>query len=164
MNKEEVEQYINALELRERVIAHLAIFVGMRPGEILALQRRHVSGDCSKAQHRAAPLPRRHRHAEDDQLHPHRRHSPKTASRLKEWMELVRQKPEAWVFASENPATPMWRDNVWYRHMKPKLETVGLEMGDVSGAAQDACKPRPRCRDRSESRSRPARARHRRGD
>jgi integrase len=45
MNKEEVEQYINALELRERVIASLGIFVGMRPGEILALRRRHVSDD-----------------------------------------------------------------------------------------------------------------------
>jgi integrase len=49
MNKEDVEQYINALEPRERVIALLAIFAGMRPGEILALQRRHVSGDCRKA-------------------------------------------------------------------------------------------------------------------
>ena len=37
MSKEEVEPYINALDLRERVIALLAIFVGMRPGEILAL-------------------------------------------------------------------------------------------------------------------------------
>jgi integrase len=46
MNKQEVEHYIEALEQRERVIAHLAIFSGMRPGEILALQRRHISGDC----------------------------------------------------------------------------------------------------------------------
>lgn len=30
------------------------------------------------------------------------------------------------VFASENPNKPLWRDNVWYRHMKPKLETAGL--------------------------------------
>ena len=46
MNKEEVEQYISVLNPRERVIAHLALFAGMRPGEILALQRRHISGDC----------------------------------------------------------------------------------------------------------------------
>ena len=75
LSKEEVEHYINALDPRERVIALLAIFAGMRPGEILALQRRHVSGDCRKARHRAAPLPRRHRHPEDDKLHAHRRHS-----------------------------------------------------------------------------------------
>ena len=41
-------------------------------------------------------------------------------------MELVDEGPNAWVFASENPLKPMWRDNVWYRHMKPKLETLGL--------------------------------------
>ncbi len=49
LSKEEVETYIDILEPRERVIALLAIFAGMRPGEILALQRRHVSGDCRKA-------------------------------------------------------------------------------------------------------------------
>lgn len=52
---------------------------------------------------------------------------PKTARQFKEWMELVDEDPEAWVFVSENPAAPMWRDNVWYRHMKPRLEAVGLE-------------------------------------
>ena len=41
-------------------------------------------------------------------------------------MELVGSKPDAWVFASENESNPMWRDNVWYRHMKPKLDKVGL--------------------------------------
>lgn len=46
---------------------------------------------------------------------------------LREWMELVPRHPDAWVFASENPLKPLWRDNVWYRHMKPKLKTVGLE-------------------------------------
>jgi len=35
--------------------------------------------------------------------------------------------PNAWVFASENPLKPMWRDNVWTRQMKSKLEAVGLD-------------------------------------
>jgi len=30
------------------------------------------------------------------------------------------------LLASENPAKPMWRDNVWYRHIRPALEKVGL--------------------------------------
>lgn len=127
MTKEEVEHYITVFEQRESVIAHLALFAGMRPGEILALQRRHISGDCRKARieqrlyrgdidtpktnssTRTAAIP------------------PKTASLLKAWMELVGDTPDSWVFASENPEKPMWRDNVWYRHMKPKLETIGLE-------------------------------------
>ena len=41
-------------------------------------------------------------------------------------MELVSNKPDAWVFASENASKPMWRDNVWYRHMKPLLDPLGL--------------------------------------
>jgi hypothetical protein len=31
-----------------------------------------------------------------------------------------------WVFASANPLKPLWRDNVWYRYMKPRLERVGV--------------------------------------
>jgi hypothetical protein len=51
MNRKEAEQHISVLDLRERVIDHLAIFVGMRPGEILgpaaqACRRRlHPGGD-----------------------------------------------------------------------------------------------------------------------
>jgi integrase len=52
--------------------------------------------------------------------------APETARELQAWMELVGRKPGAWVFASENPAKPIWRDNVWYRYMKPRLEKVGL--------------------------------------
>jgi integrase len=41
-------------------------------------------------------------------------------------MPLVGKNAEAWVFASENPAKPLWRDNVWYLNMKPRLKKVGL--------------------------------------
>jgi len=46
MTKEEVEQHITVMDLREGLIDHLAIFVGMRPGEIFGLQRSHVGEDC----------------------------------------------------------------------------------------------------------------------
>lgn len=127
MTIQEVEPYIRALDLRERVIACLAIFSGMRPGEILGLQRRHVASDCRKLSVEQRlyrgdiDTPKTDRSARTVAI------PPKTAGVLREWMELVDNKPEAWVFASENPSTPMWRDNLWYRHMKPKLETIGLE-------------------------------------
>ena len=127
LSKEEVESYINALEPRERVIASIAIFSGMRPGEILALQRRHVSGDCRKAR-----IEQRIYRGDIDT--PKTTSStrtvaipPRTAACLQEWMELVPDDPEAWIFASENPSTPLWRDNVWRRHMEPKLKTLGLQ-------------------------------------
>jgi integrase len=127
MNRKEAEQHINALPLRERVIDHLALFVGMRPGEILALQRRHIAEDCGEL----AIEQRLYRGDIDD---PKTRSSKRTvgipsqtAKELREWMELVPRQSDAWVFASENPLKPLWRDNVWYRHMKPRLQTVGLE-------------------------------------
>jgi integrase len=127
MNEVEVQRFIACLELRERTIARLAIFAGMRPGEILALKRRHLAPDCSSltieqrlyrgdidspktsASARTVAIPTR------------------TAETLKEWMECVDESPEAWLFASENPETPLWRENLWQRHMLPHLRKEGLE-------------------------------------
>ena len=122
----EVEQFIKVLQQRESVIAHLAIFCGMRPGEILALQRRHIATDCKRLSidqrvYRGdIDTPKTHSSTRTVAI------PPKTANRLKEWMELVNNNPNAWVFASENASKPMWRDNVWYRHMKPLLDPLGL--------------------------------------
>jgi integrase len=127
MTRKEAEQHINALPLRERVIDHLALFTGMRPGEILALQRKHIAEDCTEL----TIEQRLYRGDIDDPKTALSKRSigipSSTAAVLHEWMELVPMHPEAWVFASENPSKPLWRDNVWYRHMKPKLKTVGLE-------------------------------------
>ena len=123
---EEVPPYIDALDQREQVLAYLAIFTGMRPGEMLALQRRHVTADCSEivieqALYRGSidtpkTLSSRRKVAVP----------PETAAVLSGWMEFVGPNPKAWVFASENPAKPLWRDNAWYRYMKPKLTLIGL--------------------------------------
>jgi integrase len=130
MTKEEVEHYLKALEQRECVIGHLALFAGMRPGEILALQRRHVSGDCRRVR-----IEQRLYRGDIDtpKTNSSKRTAaipPKTAKLLQAWMELAGEEPEAWVFASENGDKPMWRDNVWYRHMQPRLLKVGLEWGN----------------------------------
>jgi integrase len=126
MNRKEAEQHINALQLRERVVDHLALFVGMRPGEILALQRRHVAEDCGEL----TIEQRLYRGDIDDPKTSLSKRTvgipTQTAELLRKWMELVGGNPNSWVFASENPAKPMWRDNVWYRSMKPRLEAVGL--------------------------------------
>jgi integrase len=126
MTREEVEKHIAALSTRERLIDHLAIFVGMRPGEILALQRHHVNEECTEV----VIKQRLYRGVIDS---PKTESSfrtvavpPVTAALLKDWMAFVGRSPNAWVFASENSAAPLWRDNVWYRHMKPELDKVGL--------------------------------------
>jgi integrase len=126
MTAKEVEPYIAALSTRERVIASLAIFAGMRPGEILGLQRQHMSEDCTEV-----TISQRLYRGDIDtpKTNSSRRIvaiPPMTAALLKKWMELVKEQPEAWVFESENPKKPVWRDNIWYRHMKPKLDVIGL--------------------------------------
>jgi integrase len=126
MNLKEAAQHIDALDLRERVIDHLALFVGMRPGEILALQRRHIAADCSEL----VIEQRLYRGDIDDPKTESSKRTvgipSQTARELRGWMALVGRKPDAWVFASENALKPMWRDNVWYRNMKPKLDAIGL--------------------------------------
>ena len=126
MTGEEAIKHIDALDQRERVIDHLALFAGMRPGEILGLQRRHVSEDCSKI----VIEQRLYRGDIDDPKTASSKRdvalASETAEELRAWMEFVGRSPNAWVFASENSSKPIWRDNVWYRHMKPRLEKVGL--------------------------------------
>ena len=126
MTREEVERHIAAMPRRERLIDHLAIFVGMRPGEILALQRKHIGEDCTEV----VISQRLYRGAIDspktESSHRTVAIPPMTRKLLEDWMELVGSDPETWVFASENPAAPLWRDNLWYRHMKPRLDQIGL--------------------------------------
>ena len=52
---------------------------------------------------------------------------PRTAALLVEWFgAAVDPEPNAWVFASENRETPLWRDNLLRRHIRPALEKVNL--------------------------------------
>lgn len=92
----------------------MASTVPTRRCEILVLPRRHFDGDC-----REVLIEQRLCWGDID--------TPKTASQLREWMEVVGRQPDAWDVASENPDKPMWRDNLWRRHMKPNFGTVGME-------------------------------------
>ena len=49
---EEVVQYLDTLDSRERLMARLAIFEGLRPGEILALQWGSVDGEIMRIRER----------------------------------------------------------------------------------------------------------------
>src|SRR5580658_2394046 len=98
----------------------------MRPGEILGLKRRHIREDC-----REITIDQRLYRGDIDT--PKTRSSnrsvavpPQTSFLLREWMERIDADPQAWVFPSESLKTPLWRDNAWYRHMRPKLAKVGL--------------------------------------
>jgi integrase len=126
MTAAEIATALDAVEFRERVIMHMAIFAGFRPGEILGLERRHVSADGSTVQ-----VEQRVYRGEVD--HPKTRPSvrvvaipPKTAALLQQWLEsAVETSAAAFVFAGET-GRPVWRDTLLYDHIRPRLKPLGL--------------------------------------
>jgi integrase len=130
MTAAEVETALNAVEFREKVILHLAIFPGLRPGEILALRRCDVGGDG-----RSVGIERRvYRGNLDVPKSGETRTTavpPRAAALLLTWLDAaVEPEPTAWVFASEAKETPLWRDNLLRRHIRPALKKVGLDWVD----------------------------------
>ena len=130
MTWKEVTLLFSVLDLRELLICKLAIITGMRPGEIFALQWKHVEEDHLDIQQRIY-------RGEID--------SPKTTQSvrivaLSEGLESMMSKwkavsidtgLEAWVFPSE-VRTPLSKDNCWRRYIGPRLESVGLKGGSTT--------------------------------
>jgi integrase len=130
MTVEEVNIAFGAVELRERVLLHMAIFAGFRPGEMLALQRRHVSEEANVVRVEQRVY---RGDIDDPKTDPSKREvaiPPRTAELLLKWMNAaVGTAPEAYVFASEK-GTPVWRDTLMYDYIRPKLKPHGLEWVD----------------------------------
>jgi integrase len=124
LTEKEVIEYLEVFDLRERLISRLAIFSGMRPGEILALRLKSVAGDEIRVDQRVykrvlgTPKNGKARKAAM---------SPGTYELFQEWIDLaVDPRPDGFVFPSERITTPLSPDNLWRRYMLPKLEMVGL--------------------------------------
>ena len=79
---------VGAVEFREQVILHLAIFAGLRPGEMLAVQRRHVAKDRNSVEIEQ----RVYRGEIDDPKNGESRPvavPPRTADLLTEWLDTA---------------------------------------------------------------------------
>ena len=125
LTEKEVEKYVGVFGLREKLIARLAIFEGMRPGEILALRWKSIAGASLQVQERV------YKRVLDTPKNGKSREgaiSDGTLKLLEEWSALSLDPSEdGFVFPSEKVVTPLSLDNLWRRSMQPKLETVGLE-------------------------------------
>lgn len=124
LDEGEINGYLEALNLRERLAARFAIFEGMRPGEILALRWRNIQSDKLVVEQRV------YRQKFDSPKNGKSREgciSAGTLRLLNEWRNIyVGGGEDGFVFPSENSATPISLDNLWRRSMKPKLDTVEL--------------------------------------
>jgi integrase len=126
LSPEELLKMFSVLDLREQLITRLATCEGMRPGEVLALQVGDVEADAVWVRRRLykgdIDTPKTKRSFRQVAL------SEGTKKLLDFWVARIgTSNPEAWLFPSENPSTPIWRDNVWRRNMLPRLKTVGLQ-------------------------------------
>ena len=125
LSLEDVYRALKVLPIRERLIFRLGTIEGMRPGEILGLQLQDFNGQSISVSRRVygndVDSPKTGR-AREVAL------SPATNSLWSEWITfLADQRPEAWVFQSENVKKPLMRDNVQRRFIQPKLVTIGLD-------------------------------------
>jgi integrase len=125
LTEEEVIQYLDVLELRERLMARLAIFEGFRPGEVLALKWGALEGEFFQVRERVydgmLDTPKSGE-ARESAL------SDGTLQDLSTWRNVARSTaPDAFVFPSERLSTPVSLKNVWRRFIEPKLKPVGLD-------------------------------------
>jgi integrase len=113
------------LGIRERLIFHLAVYHGMRPGEIVGLQRPDIRDgmvhverrvyrgvvDTPKSRKSRRPIPLMDR----------------TTRLLDQWLEMTTDpRPDAWIFPSETGDTPLSYSNAYRRKIQPALAKVGL--------------------------------------
>ena len=124
MTIEEVQKMFAVLDMRERLIAKLAVLAGMRPGEIFALTWGRMATTHADIRQR---------------VYRRKLDSPKTTNSTRKaalsegllndvetWRAAaVTTADDAWVFPSER-MTPLSKDNCWRREMLPKLAAVGL--------------------------------------
>ena len=125
MNPQEVRKLFDCLDLRERLIAELAVLGGMRPGEIFALQWQDVG---------EAHVEVKRRVYKGDIDTPKTRSSRRTVALpesvvrdIARWRDICPSvEPDAWLFPSEKLTTPFSRENCWQRNLGPRLKANGL--------------------------------------
>jgi integrase len=125
LTEKEVSTYLGVFDLREKLISRLAIFEGLRPGEILALRWKAISENSLRIEERVYKrvlnTPKNGK-AREGAI------SDGTLALLSEWADLAEDpSPDGFVFPSEKLTTPLSLDNLWRRSMLPKLEGVSLE-------------------------------------
>jgi hypothetical protein len=116
----------SVLDVRERLIAGLALLAGMRPGEISGLKWVRLEADHADIRQRVyrgdVDSPKSVRSVRFAALSDGLRISINEWRAMSPWTGA-----DAWVFPSEKLTTPLAKDNCWRRSFLPKLKPVGLD-------------------------------------
>src|SRR3989449_9932873 len=142
LTPEQVQQILQVLPVREQLIVRLALFSGMRPGEIFALQRKHIAEDHVEVVHRIyrgkLDRPKSERSKRTVAL------SSTTQNLMTQWRQQSGScDPDAWVFPSAKLTTPLGRDNAWRGLLAPRLKTIQLQWATFRDARMPVFLVRP---------------------
>ena len=125
MTVEDARQLFSVLDVRELLIARLALLAGMRPGEIFGLKWARMEADYADIRQRVyrgdIDSPKSVRSVRHAAL------SDGLLISIDDWRAAsLDTSADAWVFPSEKLTTPVAKDNCWRRGFLPKLKPVGL--------------------------------------
>jgi len=129
MSKDEVRVALSILDVRARLVFRMAVFDGMRPGEIFAIRLGKIGASWVLVDQRLygsnidTPKGRKGKNtARAVAL------SPGTMNDVQIWRAFLRRHGEdAFLFPSDTGVTPLRPNNLWKREIKPRLEKVGLD-------------------------------------
>ena len=128
LTPEDLDLMTQALDFREQLILRLATFEGMRPGEIMGLQRGDLDlvQGCLWVRRRVyrtnVDSPKNERSTRQVAL------SEGTVELLLKWLPWMSWTDEhAWIFSTENSKKPLSRDFIWTKKMLPFLKPLGLD-------------------------------------
>jgi integrase len=128
MSPHQVRTALGVLDLRPRVIFRLAIFSGLRPGEIFAIRLGKI-GDTSitidqRVYEGKLDSPKGRKGKDTTRIVGL---TPTTASEIELWRSFLQNREgDAYLFPSETLVTPLRPNNLWKREIQPRLEVVGL--------------------------------------
>ncbi|HEX4769719.1 MAG TPA: hypothetical protein VH351_02745 [Bryobacteraceae bacterium] len=129
MSKDEVLSALRVLDVRERLVFRMAVFDGMRPGEIFAIQFGKIRESSVVIDQRLygstnidTPKGRKGKNTSRTVGL-----APGTIADLNLWRTFLGQEGQtAYLFSSESGVTPLQPNNHWKRKIRPRLEQLGL--------------------------------------
>lgn len=129
MSAEQVKLAIQALDLEGRLIFRMAVFDGMRPGELFAIRLGRIGTNHVLIDQRVyagkfdSPKGRKGKNtARTVAL------SPGTIEDIAIWRKyLTNQDEDSFLFPSETGVTPLRPNNYWKRQIRPRLTPLGLK-------------------------------------
>jgi integrase len=128
LSLQQVRTVLSVLDLRPRLVFRLAVFSGLRPGEIFAIRLGKVGENSITIDQRI------YRGKLDNPKGKKGRNTTRivaltsaTASEIELWRNfLTNREPDAYLFPSENQTSPLRPNNLWKREFQERLDAVGL--------------------------------------